>query len=219
MKNQLIYLILALLITISTLYFIKYYYFNNNYKSGFTNNNNINVLLLGDSILNNSNYVDYENSVSGLIKKTYLSSSKSKSSNIILLAQDNAKVEDVYQQIDRLTNNNIDYIFLSVGGNNILDSKFISLDNLKQKYLKLVTHIRAKFSKSKIYLLGLYYPFDIRFKKYSSNINEWNHFIKNSGYKYIMLDGLLTNKADLVFSIEPSATGSKKIANEICSKI
>lgn len=208
-KLTFIYLILF---TITIL--LVYYYFNNNYKYGFTNNNNINVVLLGDSILNNSNYVDYESTVSALIKKTC-----SNKSNVILLAQDNAKVEDVYQQIDRLTNNNIDYIFLSVGGNNMLDSKFISLDNLKQKYLKLVTHIRAKFSKSKIYLLGLYYPFDIRFKKYSSNINEWNHFIKNSGYKYIMLDGLLTNKADLVFSIEPSATGSKKIANEICYKI
>ena len=34
-----------------------------------------------------------------------------------------------------------------------------------------------------------------------------------------MLDGLLTNKSDIIFSIEPSATGSKKIANEICKAI
>ena len=213
MKKQLIYLILALLISIS-LYFVSYYYFNNNYKSGFTNNDSKTIILLGDSILNNSNYVDYEYSVSALIKKTC-------SSNIILAAQDNAKVEDVYQQIDKLVGNNNKntYIFLSVGGNNMLDTKFVSLDALKQSYLKLVTYIKTKFPKSNIYLLGLYYPFDTRFKRYDSSISEWNQFIKSLGYKYIMLDGLLTNKSDIIFSIEPSATGSKKIANEICKII
>lgn len=212
MKKQLIYLILALLISIF-LYFVS---FNNNYKSGFTNNDNKTIILLGDSILNNSNYVDYENSVSALIKKTCFS-------NIILAAQDNSKVEDVYQQIDKLVGDNLDskntYIFLSVGGNNMLDTKFVSLDTLKQSYLKLVTHIKTKFPKSNIYLLGLYYPFDTRFKRYDSSISKWNQFIKSLEYKYIMLDGLVVNKADLVFSIEPSATGSKKIANEICKAI
>lgn len=218
MKKQLIYLILALLITIS-LYFVR---FNNNYKSGFTNNNNKTIILLGDSILNNSNYIDYEDSVPALIKKTC------SKNNIILAAQDNAKVEDVYQQIGRLIGNNLTYqfidnkntyIFLSVGGNNMLDTKFVSLDTLKQSYLKIVTHIKTKFPNSNIYLLGLYYPFDIRFKRYDSSISEWNKFIKSLGYKYIMLDGLLTNKSDIIFSIEPSATGSKKIANEICKNL
>lgn len=229
MKKQLIYLILALLISIS-LYFISYYYFNNHYKSGFTNNDSKTIILLGDSILNNSNYVNYEDSVSALIKKTCSNFSRgdSKSSNIILAAQDNAKVEDVYQQIDKLFANNLDYqfidskntyIFLSVGGNNMLDTKFLSLDKVKQSYLKLVTHIRTKFPKSNIYLLGLYYPFDTRFKRYNSSISEWNQFIKSLEYKYIMLNGLLTNKSDIIFSIEPSATGSKKIANEICKTI
>ncbi len=213
-KQTFIYLTLFTIIII----FLLVYYFFNNYKSGFTNNNAKTIVLLGDSILNNSNYVDSETTVSALIKKT-CSNVNRDNNKIILLAQDTAKVEDVYQQIDSITNNNIDYIFLSIGGNNMLDSKFISLDNLKQKYLKLVTYIRAKFPKSKIYLLGLYQPFDTRFNKYSSNINDWNHFIKNSGYKYIMLDNIIVNKADLVFSIEPSATGSQKIANEICSKL
>jgi hypothetical protein len=224
MKKQLIYLILALLISIS-LYFVSYYYFNNNYKSGFTNNDSKTIILLGDSILNNSNYVDYEDSVSALIKKTCSNFSRgdSKSSNIILAAQDNAKVEDVYQQIDKLVGDNLDneqyYIFLSVGGNNMLDTKFVSLDTLKQSYLKLLTYIKTKFPKSNIYLLGLYYPFDTKFKTYDSSISEWNQFIKSLEYKYIMLDGLLTNKSDIIFSIEPSATGSKKIANEICNII
>lgn len=224
MKKQPIYLILALLISIS-LYFVSYYYFNNNYKSGFTNNDSKTIILLGDSILNNSNYVDYEDSVSALIKKTCSSYSKgdSKSSNIILAAQDNAKIEDVYQQIDKLVGKFIDskntYIFLSVGGNNMLDTKFVSLDKVKQSYLKLVTYIKNKFPKSNIYLLGLYYPFDTRFKRYNSNISEWNQFIKGLEYKFIMLDGLLTNKSDIIFSIEPSATGSKKIANEIYKAI
>jgi hypothetical protein len=214
MKKQLIYLILALLICIS-LYFVR---FINNYKSGFTNNdsNEKTIILLGDSILNNSNYVDYEDSVSALIKKTCFS-------NIILAAQDNAKVEDVYQQIDKLVGDNFDskntYIFLSVGGNNMLNTKFVSLEKVKQSYLKLVTYIKTKFPKSNIYLLGLYYPFDTRFKRYDNSISEWNQFIKGLGYKYIMLDELVVNKADLVFSIEPSATGSKKIANEICKAI
>jgi hypothetical protein len=98
----------------------------------------------------------------------------------------------------------------------MLYNNFFSLYYLNKNYLKLVTHIKTKFPKSNIYLLGLYYPFDTRFKRYDSNISKWNQFIKSLEYKYIMLDGLVVNKADLVFSIEPSATGSKKIANEIC---
>jgi hypothetical protein len=93
------------------------------------------------------------------------------------------------------------------------------LQRLEKASLKLVTYIKTKFPKSNIYLLGLYYPFDTRFKRYDNSISEWNQFIKSLEYKYIMLDGLLTNKSDIIFSIEPSATGSKKIANEICKKL
>lgn len=212
MKTHLIYLILAIGI-------LLVYYFTTVRKLGFTNSNsNKTIILLGDSILNNSNYVENDETVSALIKKTCLSDSKS----IILKAQDNAKIYDVYSQVDSLIDSyNIEttYVFLSVGGNNMLDSKFVSLDNLKEQYIKLVTYIHSKLPKSEIYLLGLYYPFDTRFHRYNSNIESWNNFIKETGYKNIMLDGLLTNKSDIIFSIEPSATGSKKIANEICKVI
>lgn len=216
MKTHLIYLILAIGI-------LLVYYFTTVRKLGFTNSNsNKTIILLGDSILNNSNYVENDETVSALIKKTCLSDSKSDSKSVILKAQDNAKIYDVYSQVDSLIDSyNIEttYVFLSVGGNNMLDSKFVSLDNLKEQYIKLVTYIHSKLPKSEIYLLGLYYPFDTRFHRYNSNIESWNNFIKETGYKNIMLDGLLTNKSDIIFSIEPSATGSKKIANEICKVI
>jgi hypothetical protein len=212
MKTHVIYLILAIGI-------LLVYYFTTVRKLGFTNSNsNKTIILLGDSILNNSNYVESDETVSALIKKTCLSDSKS----VILKAQDNTKIYDVYSQVDSLIDSyNIEttYVFLSVGGNNMLDSKFVSLDNLKEQYIKLVSYIHSKLPKSEIYLLGLYYPFDTRFHRYNSNIESWNNFIKGTGYKNIMLDGLLTNKSDIIFSIEPSATGSKKIANEICKVI
>lgn len=215
MKKQLIYLILAIVI-------LLVYYFTETSKSklGFSTSNNKTIVLLGDSILNNSNYVDDDETVSALIKKTC--SSNSEGISVILKAQDNAKIYDVYAQVDSLIgHDDIEptYVFLSVGGNNMLDSQFVSLDNLKEQYIKLVTYIHSKLPKSEIYLLGLYYPFDTRFHRYNSNIESWNNFIKETGYKNIMLDGLLTNKSDIIFSIEPSATGSKKIANEICKVI
>lgn len=214
MKTHLIYLILAIVILL-----VCYFTEISKIKLGFSNSNSNNtIVLFGDSILNNSNYVDSDETVSALIKKTCLSDSKS----IILKAQDNAKIYDVYAQVDSLIgDNNIEptYVFLSVGGNNMLDSKFVSLDNLKEQYIKLVSYIHSKLPKSEIYLLGLYYPFDTRFHRYNSNIESWNNFIKETGYKNIMLDGLLTNKSDIIFSIEPSVTGSKKIANEICKLI
>lgn len=191
--------------------------FNNRIINGFTNNDRKTIILLGDSILNNSNYVDSDSSVSALIKKTR------SNDKVLLLAQDNAKVSDVYKQVDSIIGTELDskntYIFLSVGGNNMLDPNFTNISDLKQQYFKLVSYIRNNFSKSKIFLIGLYYPFDERFKKHTTNINSWNKIIKNLGYNYIMLDGIITNKSDLVFSIEPSAIGGQKIANEICFKI
>ena len=220
MKNKkqiFIYLTLFLL-----LFLVAVIIYNYKVINGFTNNDEKTIVLLGDSILNNSNYVDSESSVSALIKKTCFNDSKEKN-KVILLAQDNAKVADVYKQVDSIIGTELDskntYIFLSIGGNNMLDPKFTNISDLKQQYFKLVSYIRNNFSKSKIFLLGLYYPFDERFKKHTSNINEWNKIIKNLGYNYIMLDGVITNKSDLVFSIEPSLTGGQKIANEICSKI
>jgi hypothetical protein len=212
-KYIFIYLTLFIIITCIIIYNLK---FNTNLKLGFTNNNTKNIILLGDSILNNSNYVDPEDSVSALIKKTC------NNNNIILKAQDNAKIENVYAQVDSLIGNNLDnkdtYIFLSIGGNNIIeDNQILKLDNLKKEYFKLLSYIRNNFLKTKIYLVGLYYPFDPRFKKYTTTINNWNKIIRNLGYNYIMLDSVVTNKQDLIFAIEPSATGGKKIAKEICN--
>ena len=79
--------------------------------------NTQNVVLLGDSILNNSGYVRSQYIVGNIIKKIY--------PKTIVLAADNATVSSTHNQIAALQqyphlNTSNTYIFLSVGGNDIL---------------------------------------------------------------------------------------------------
>ena len=85
-------------------------------KEGLSSINKKNIILLGDSILNNSNYVNPGESVSDIIK--------SKGRKVINVAVDNSKIKDINKQLNRIPssyNKSNTYIFLSVGGNDILN--------------------------------------------------------------------------------------------------
>ena len=91
----------------------------NNIIEALTNNiealtNNVDVVLIGDSMLENSNYVKH--TVGLHIKKTHKKTT--------ILAKDDSVVGDIKSQlvnIPKKLNNKNTYVFLSVGGNDLLE--------------------------------------------------------------------------------------------------
>jgi len=177
------------------------------------------IILIGDSILNNTNYIlNQGKSVPDLIKTEH--------PNTYLFAKDEAVISDCNSQIEQISNeNNTEktYIFVSAGGNNILNnrnnmSKPI-IDSLFQQYSTLIYSLKNKLPKAKIVLLSLYHPFDSRFKTMYPFIDQWNSllfkFAETNNLKVIHTNKLLSVDSDFTNAVEPSEIGSKKIADAI----
>lgn len=185
-------------------------------KEGLSSINKKNIILLGDSILNNSNYVNPGESVSDIIK--------SKGRKVINVAVDNSKIKDINKQLNRIPssyNKSNTYIFLSVGGNDILNlpsQNDEQINELFKEYLKNVKAIKNKFPKSKIVALNIYHPPSSYYKMYYNSIDLWNELLDQNTfekYKVLNIDNIIKTKNDLVHDIEPSKQGSIKIANAI----
>ena len=184
-------------------------------KEGLTNNNNI--ILMGDSVLNNSNYVPEGKSVYDNLK--------TKLNNVLNVAKDGATINDLYLQLDEIPielNNTETYIFISAGGNNILNKQTnTDITQLFNSYMDFLNALRVKLSNVQINIMNLYLPANPRFQSYKKSIDQWNNLInKNSSnvgkmYNVIDINSLLTTSSDFVYDIEPSETGSEKIANII----
>ena len=83
-------------------------------------------VLLGDSILNNENYVENGKSVTELFMERT-------DNKTICLAADDSKIIDVYNQLDKIPDDADTYrttLFLSIGGNDIL-FHFVEQNNNK----------------------------------------------------------------------------------------
>ena len=186
-------------------------------KEGLSSINKKNIILLGDSILNNSNYVNPGESVSDLIK--------SKGGiNIMNVAIDKSKIKDINKQLIRIPsnyNNSNTYIFISIGGNDILSlpsQNDEQINELFKEYLKNIKAIKNKFPKSKIVALNIYHPPSSYYKMYYNSIDLWNKLLKQNtfeGYNVLNIDEIIKSNNDLVNEIEPSKQGSIKIANAI----
>lgn len=187
-------------------------------KEGLTNNDNI--ILMGDSVLNNSNYVPSGKSVYDILK--------TKSNNVLNVAKDGAIISDLYGQLDKIPielNTTETYIFISIGGNNILNNhtKLTSAEikQLFNTYMDFLNALRVKLSNAKINIMNLYLPVNPRYQSYKSLIEEWNKLINENSskigemYNVVDLYSLLTTPEDFVYDIEPSISGSEKIANII----
>ena len=192
--------------------------------------NNDTIVLIGDSILNNNMYVPIGNSVADNIKLLH-------GNNVIIGAKDNATIDTCYQQltINNIVNSENYFLFISIGGNDILNNSgsFVNslndknknknknnkFNNLKKKYIELIDSIKEKYPKIKINLLNLYFPTDEKYNKYEKIIIEWNKMISSlcskNKYNLLRLDNLLTNASDFTHEIEPSSIGSEKIAKLI----
>ena len=184
-----------------------------------------NIVLLGDSILNNSNYVLSQYTVGNTIKKNY-----QKSCKIIVKAADNATITSTHHQLHTLLkqyphiNTSNTYIFLSVGGNDILQlSPSFTIKMLFQQYKKLVSTIKASFNKTHLRLVNIYYPHSPSYKKYYKDIEKWNHMLATYAKRHklgiIMLDKNIKDKNDFVMDIEPSRKGAKIIAKMIIRNV
>lgn len=219
MRSKMYILLFYLLISyfFLTYFFISIFnYIFYNLKEPMTNEDMI--ILIGDSILNNNMYVPVGKSVADNIKLKH-------GQNIIIGAKDGATIDTCYHQLNNIINSENYYLFISIGGNDILTNSYDKLDKnvdgnfdeLKKKYIKLVEFIKKKYPKTKINLLNLYFPTDEKYNKYKNIITEWNKMIDslNSEYKILRLDNLLTKSSDFTHGIEPSTIGSEKIAELI----
>jgi len=197
--------------------------FKYNLKEPMTNDDTI--VLIGDSILNNNMYVPVGNSVADNIKLLH-------GNNVIIGAKDGATIETCYQQliINNIVNSENYFLFISIGGNDILNNSGSfgtslnnknseKFNNLKKKYIELIDSIKEKYPKIKINLLNLYFPTNEKYNKYEKIIIEWNKMISSlclkNKYNILRLDNLLTNTSDFTHEIEPSSIGSEKIAKLI----
>ena len=101
-------------ISIIIIFSCAYFHSLKNVKEGLTNNNKI--ILMGDSVLNNSNYVSSGKSVENILK--------TKTSNIFNVSKDGDTINDLYSQLDQIPidlNRAETYVFISAGGNDILN--------------------------------------------------------------------------------------------------
>jgi len=204
--------IVIIIISVIIIFSCAYY---KSLKEGLTNNNNI--ILMGDSVLNNSNYVPEGKSVYDNLK--------TRLNNILNVAKDGATINDLYLQLDEIPielNSSETFIFISAGGNNILNKQTnTDINQLFNSYMDFLNALRVKLSNVKINILNLYLPANPRFQSYKKTIDQWNNLInKNSSkvgemYNVVDLNSLLTNTSDFVYDIEPSESGSEKIANII----
>lgn len=186
-----------LIILLLFLLLIIYY---RNVVEGYTS---AKVYLVGDSIFNNIPYVPQGQDVFSYIKK--------KNPRAVMVAVDNSTVDDVYSQLDKINVTSNDKVFLSIGGNDILNGTPIT--ELMNKYRDVLSSIKN----GQIVLCDIYYP--PQMKHYYPIIKQWNTFIHSFSKRYDIKKISVSMNIDEYFThvIEPSAMGSVVIADTICS--
>ena len=213
-------------------------------KEGMTNNTGrekIKVVYLGDSIFQNKDYVGINDSVEDNLT-TMLSKTNSTG---LVLAEDNAEMKSVESQVKTLEDmkdwgGSNDYIFLSIGGNDILNHyqpltghddltaftlvkhKRDEANKMFRKYINLVKNIHKKFPSAKIILSTIYYPQEENYQKYHNVIKYWNQSVIDYSKFHpkqvsgvLRTDKLVKEPEDFTHFIEPSAIGSRKIVDGI----
>jgi len=189
--------------------------FNTSSKEGFLLNKTI--ILLGDSILYNNSFVKKGNSVEDFLEKK-----KNKNITVYNYSENEETINGIYQQLSKINiifNSANTTIFLSVGGNDILQlyNTSYNVKTLFSYYKTLIKAIKTRFPLVNLILLNIYQP--INLPEYSYIIQEWNKMLTTEyGYFSILdLTKILYKPSDFTFDIEPSITGGEKIGNKILS--
>lgn len=198
---------------------MAYCLYNYNIKEGLESNNN--VILLGDSVFKNNLYVTEKYSVENRLDRKM---------NTLGLAEDGAVINDIMQQYNQIPeewNNKNTYLFISVGGNNILNEyyyTYVSTTNLKPFNMiwndyKLQIKKLKSVTKCKIVLTDIYYITDINYRKLYPLIRKWNDrlrtFAKKEKLSVYKISELVDRPQDFTHSIEPSVIGGQIIADNI----
>jgi len=214
-------------IIIIVIFIIFTAYLAYSYKEAFENAENKaeSVILLGDSIFKNNAYVPYGSSIEAQLKN------RLPDKELLCLAQDNSSIMDVYKQVEQIPEeykNSNTIIFLSIGGNDILQNyvyDYNDLDNMEllnigfKEYKKLIQTIHREIPNAKLVVVDIYYPDKSRFKEFYPVIKEWNKLIyeyaKTQNIGVIKISSTLKGADDFSFAIEPSSIGGNKIVNEL----
>ena len=212
--------------TFILLVIIMIFLFNCSLEEALTNNTNTittyNIVLIGDSMLNNSAYVLSGQSIPDLISKDL---EKTTGTTLYNFAKDGATINDCYSQLDKIStdlNNSNTSIFISVGGNNILNSRTkmdsTAINNLFDQYIELIKSIKSRVPIAELIALNLYFPVRSQYKSYYNAIEQWNKLLEDNtfqGYKLIQTNKMLVTADDFTYDIEPSFKGGKKIVKAI----
>jgi len=224
MKHFYLYILLLCFVIIGVSTFTHYYKYYVLRESFGNNEVDKKYILLGDSILKNNSYVKNGKGIDDiLIEKT--------NGNSDCYAKDESTIVDVYSQLDSIPselNKKSTTIFLSVGGNDILNNyadKEVSIKDTKilgpifNAYKTLIKSIQTKMNESKLVLLDIYYPTNIKLAQYKPILEEWNKliadFASTNNIEVINISNILIESTDFTLNVEPSETGGEKIANSI----
>lgn len=225
-KNFYLYIFFLSLFIIIISFYNEYIFEKNSLlkeKFKLHNDNDIKLILLGDSILKNNNYVKKDYSIEAFLYKKTDNNSK-------CFAIDDTIVSSMDLQINKIPyylNKENNIIFISSGGNDLLNKNVDywkknkeALNSLFDEYVKMIDTLKSKMNKCKIILLDIYYP--PTYINYHSIIKMWNTKIndyymnKNNGiYSVIPISKIISEPSDFISKIEPSETGGEKIANAI----
>lgn len=187
--------------------------------NAFTNNKGQNVILIGDSMLNNSNYVSQGESIPDLL------SNKLVGNTVYNFAKDGATISDCYTQIDKIPFDSNATIFVSCGGNNILNSRGQKMDVTKlfAEYSELIKSIKVRANNAELYALNLYMPAGGHHTSYKPVIDQWNQLLQNNvsvlGYSVLTTDDLLVSDEDFIYGVEPSFKGGEKLVSKMVSTV
>ena len=193
------------------------------------------IVLLGDSIFDNASYVGHK----GRPIIDYLNDFVDKNTRAILLARDGATMRDVPRQIKKIPKEAA-HIFLSIGGNNILNH-LPFLEETGASVLEVLNkfyEMRKSFEKEYFTLLeklkNIGIPITVcaiyncsfegekKQKGVEMAIALFDDAIIRSAYRlsipYIDLRDVCTEPSDYVNRIEPSDAGGRKIAKRLANK-
>ena len=185
-----------------------------------TFDNNVNLFLLGDSVFNNTNYVDKGHSIKDIMNKQY--------NNVTIVAQDNAVINDLkkqYRLIPDSKKESNSKIIVSVGGNDLLNhymmsdvSKTNHVNTIFNRYTSNLNNLRNN-SDCEFILSNIYYPRSPSYERFYDIIEIWNDklnkYAKNNGLKILNIDDKVDKKHYFTHDIEPSASGSSVIIDNI----
>jgi hypothetical protein len=223
--------VIFMCVAVSVYYFISY--FLNKPKEGLTVSGK-NIILLGDSILANDNYVPREKSVINQLNE--MITANNLNIQVKRHAYDNQHLIDLkhskllkHPNYYRQFNASPNYFIISIGGNDLL--KYLkgiddeatrvnkTIDIFEKGLMPSINKLKQYYPYSKFYFLNLYYPDPTKYSKFTNSITKWNSLLNTNAstnnYTVIDITDLKYNSGDLTYEIEPSVTGGTKIAQKI----